>query len=333
MNKTEWNRQKLLETSGYYWKTCALHSGVKLNIFTIIDEAPLTAEKIANRIRGDKRSVPMLLDSLAAMGLLKKENGLYSNLPESSAYLSKTSPEYIGFMILHHHHMMNSWAKLDQAVINGKPTRERASYSDGEKRESFLMGMFNSAIAVAPEIAKIISLSGCNRLLDLGGGPGTYAIYFCLENPELKAVVYDLPETRPYAEKTIKRFNLSEKVEFVEGNYLSGDFKLINEFDAVWLSHIIHAEGEENIKKIIAKALSSLKPGGKIFIHEFILNKKKDGPLYPALFSLNMLLGTKSGRSYSEEEIFDFLKINAVKNIRRLDFKGPKDSGIIEGTI
>ena len=71
------------------------------------------------------------------------------------------------------------------------------------------MGMFNLASLLAPRIAQAIDLSGCRRLLDLGGGPGTYAIHFCLANPGLSAVVYDLPTTRSFAEETIARFDLS----------------------------------------------------------------------------------------------------------------------------
>ena len=57
------------------------------------------------------------------------------------------------------------------------------------------------------------------RLLDLGGGPGTYAIHFCMHNPGLTAVVYDLATTQPFAEKIIKRFGMEDRVEFVHRDY------------------------------------------------------------------------------------------------------------------
>jgi hypothetical protein len=74
---------------------------------------------------------------------------------------------------------------MDQAVLEGKPTRTRSSFSDEDRRESFLMGMFNSAMAIAPALSKQLPLDGCTRLLDFGGGPGTYGIHFCMQHPGL----------------------------------------------------------------------------------------------------------------------------------------------------
>ena len=56
-----------------------------------------------------------------------------------------------------------------------------------------------------------------------------------------------------------------------------------------------------------------------------------DGPLFPALFSLNMLLGTAHGQCYSEEQITDMLSANGVGDIRRLPYRGLTESSIIVG--
>ncbi len=82
---------------------------------------------------------------------------------------------------------------------------------------------------------------------------------------------------------------------------------------------------------IINKAVSGLKPKGKIFIHEFIMNNSMDGPLFPALFSINMFLGTDNGQSYSETQLFAMLKNQGIKDIHRMNFVGPTESGIICG--
>ncbi|WP_457552529.1 methyltransferase, partial [Desulfobacula sp.] len=288
MKSFDWNPGSLLEMSGYYWKTCTLHTGVKLGIFTLIGSDTLSCDDINGKLKVDKRGLSILLNSLSALELLVKKNGNYSNSPCALTFLSKESPQYIGFMIMHHHHLMESWHKMDTAIIDGRPTRDRASFSDEERRESFLMGMFNIGMATAPGLSKELDLSGCTRLLDFGGGPGTFAIHFCLANPELKACVYDLETTRPFAVKTIKKFDMQDRIDFISGNYIEDEFIEPNGFDVAWLSHILHGEGPKQAQKIIGKAVLALKPGSKIFIHEFILNDTMDGPLFPALFSINM---------------------------------------------
>ena len=323
------NPGKLLEISGYFWKTCVLHAAVKLDIFTIIGDQQITAEQMSKKLEGAHRGVERLLDALTAMDLLVKAGGKYANTPSGKTFLVKNSAEYMGHIIMHHHYLTASWSQLDQAVLSGKPVRTRTSFGDEKRRESFLMGMFNMAMGMAPKIVPLIDLSANTHLLDLGGGPGTYAIHFCMNNPQLRATVYDLPTTRPFAEKTIKQFKLSDRIRFAEGNYLNDPIE--GRYDAVWLSHILHSEGPDGCRGIIKKAVGALEPGGMIVIHDFILDNSMDGPLFPALFSLNMLLGTDSGQSYSENQIIEMLKEAGVKDIRRIAVQSPNDSGIISG--
>ncbi len=330
MTEQKWHPGTLLETSGYYWRTCTLHAGVKLDVFTKIGNETLTAEEAAEKIGGEVRATAMLLDALAAMELLKKEGGRYASTEASAAYLSKDSPKYIGYMIQHHHHLLPSWGQLHEAVKTGRPVRGRASFSDPEVRESFLMGMFNNAMLQAPMVADVVELPDRGHLLDMGGGPGTYAIHFCLKYKSLTATVYDLPTTRPFAEKTIAQFDLSDRITFKEGDFTE-DADLGGPYDAAWLSHILHGEDPEECRRIVKKAAAALTPGGRLLIHEFILDNTRDTPLFPALFSLNMLLGTDGGQAYSEAELTDMMAGAGLRDIRRLPFRGPTDSAILEG--
>ena len=331
MNEEKMNPENILKLSGSYWETCTLHAGVKLDVFTLIGKDYLKGEDVADKLKGDKRGVKMLLNALSAMDLLVKKEDVYSNTPLSLTFLSKDSSKYMGHIILHHHNLMDSWSRLDIAVRSGRSVRHRATHTHEEERKNFLMGMFNLAMNLAPVVVPKIDLSGRRHLLDLGGGPGTYAIHFCMNNPQIKATVYDLPTTRSFAEKTIAKFKLQNRIDFKDVDYLEEEIEGI--YDVVWLSQILHGEGPEDCRKIIRKAVSVLEPGGMILIHEFILNNSMDGPLFPALFSLNMLLGTPLGQSYTERQIRDMLSNAGVREIRRIFFESPNDSGIIAGIV
>ena len=331
MDGKDWNPGELLKLSGGYWTTCALHAGVKLDVFTAIGTGRLPGEEIAQKLDADIRGVTMLLNALSAMNLLEKKDDTYLNAEAARNFLSKESPRYIGHIILHHHHLMETWARLDQGVKTKKSIRDRSSHSEDQWRESFLMGMFNIAMQAAPKVVSKIDLSHRRHLLDLGGGPGTYSIHFCKQNPQLKATVYDLPTTRPFAEKTIETFGLSDRITFRDIDYLEDGIK--GTYDVTWLSHILHGESPENCRRIIERAVSALEPGGMILIHEFILNNTEDGPLFPALFSLNMLLGTEGGQAYSEKQLEDMLTRAGTKNIHRIPIETPNDSGIIAAVV
>jgi SAM-dependent methyltransferase len=328
-----WDKGTLLETSGNYWQSCTLHTAVKLDIFTMLASGPQSAETIARQLKGDVRGVAALLNALAAMALLTKTQGRFANTDFAEQFLSKTSPDYTGFIVMHHHHLMASWTAMSAAVLSGKPNRTSAADTDKEsERESFLMGMYNIASQTAPMYSNVIDLRDCKHLLDLGGGPGTYAIHFCRHNPGLRATVFDLPTTRAFAEKTIADFDLAERIRFKAGSYLDEKPDLGQGYDAVWLSHILHGEGPRDAEAIVAKAVAALNPGGKILIHEFILDDTMDGPLFPALFALNMLIGTDQGQAYSQGQLQEMLENNGIAHIHRLDVRSPNDAGIMMGT-
>jgi SAM-dependent methyltransferase len=333
MNPSPWTKFTLLEVANSYWKTCALHTGVKLELFTLIGNEKIDAEEAARRIGGNTHGVETLLNALCAMDLLTKKKGLYANTDFSRTYLVKTSPDYTGFIIMHYHHLMDSWNRMSESVLTGKPCRQRPVTASETERESFLMGMFNLAMDLAPHFAREIDLSGRKRFLDFGGGPGTYAIHFCLENPGMTATVFDLPTTRVFAENTIARFGLTDRIDFQEGSYVHDTVDFDKAYDVAWLSHNLHGENPEDAERVVAHAVSALKPGGLVFIHEFILNNDKTGPLFPALFSLNMLLGTPGGRAYSEQELMGILERNGAVAVKRLDVKAAVTSGIVCGRV
>ena len=104
-------------------------------------------------------------------------------------------------------------------------------------------------------------------------------------------------------------------------------------FDVVWLSHVLHGEGPEGCEVIIRKAVAALEPGGMILVQEFILDDSMDGPPFPALFSLNMLLGTNTGQAYSQGQLTAMLAAAGVGDLRRIPLELPNGAGIIAGIV
>ena len=325
----KWNRGDLLSVSSAYWRGCALQAGVRLGAFSVLGSATLSAKEVAGDLGADVRATGLLLDALAGMGLLEKHEGRYRNSQTAREMLVAGLPGYMGHIILHHHHILDGWAQLDQAVLRGGPVQRR-SYGAEIERESFLMGMFNLAMGVAPTLAAQLPLAGRRRLLDLGGGPGTYAIHFCLAYPGMQAVIYDRPTTESFARETVEKFGLTGNIDFHPGDFTCDPIGG-GPYDAAWLSHILHSNNMEKCQVIIDKAAAALETGGIVMVHDFILDDSKDSPEFATLFSLNMLIGNGHGRSYSEEEIRGMLEKSGFCRIERLSFRAPNDSSVMIG--
>ena len=332
MHKQDWNPAALMKASGAYWQSCAIHSGVELGIFTVLHDEAMTADALARRIGCEPRGLETLLTALCALELLRKEEDRYADTTAARQYLSEQSPEYFGHIVLHHQHLVPAWSRLTEAVRSGKSTRESSHRTeDTTQREHFLLGMFNVASQQAENIAAALDLRNRTRLLDLGGGPGTYAVHFCQQNPHLSAVIYDLPTTRPFAEMIIARYGLTRRIQFMEGDFSRE--AVTGRYDVVWISQVLHAMDDESSAALLEKAARVLTPGGLLLIQEFILNNGRDGPAHPALFGCNMLVGTESGKVYTEKELFALLRRSGATDVRRLSLDLPMGCGIVSGSF
>ena len=334
MSERHWTAREILALSGSFWGSAALQAGVRLDIFTALDEGPADLRELAARLSCDARALDMLVTALAAFGFLVRQDHTVRATVPALRCLSRNSSDYLGFLILHHQALMPAWAELTRCVQSGAPAQSDSVFLTGsqDERENFLMGMFNVATQQADAVAGALDLSAARRLLDLGGGPGTYALYFCKANPSLRAVVFDLPGTRPFAEQLIRRQGLEERISFTGGDFEQDP--LPTGFDVAWLSQILHGcAGPGAAAALVAKAAASLVPGGRLFIQEFALRDDRSGPLHSALFGLNMLVETKGGQVYTERELKEMLAAAGAVRLEIPDLALPDGCRIVGGTM
>ncbi|MDR3088210.1 MAG: methyltransferase domain-containing protein [Desulfobulbaceae bacterium] len=333
MEDANWNAGKLLELSGAYWAGCAVQAAVRLDVFTALEQGARDENELAAALSCDRRGFSMLITALAALGLLtRREAGKVSAPANILALLSKNSPDYLGFIIQHHAHLMPSWAKLAEAVREGRPTRESSSHTDSDaEREAFLFGMFNIARLQAETVAQALDLSERRTLIDIGGGPGTYAVYFCKKNPNLQATIFDLPTTEPFAKKIVAQYGLSERIDFASGNFLAG--ALPKGQDVAWLSQVLHGETPADAEKLLRNAAACLNPGGLLCVQEFVLDDDRVGPTHAALFALNMLVGTEGGQTYTTSELAGMMAEAGATEVNRLDASLPQSCCVLVGRM
>ena len=328
-----WSAAELLRVSGSYWTSSLLHTAVALDVFSPLAESAKTCAVLAEELKCSRRGLGMLLTALVAAGLLHNKDGAYLLSAEAKKYLCAGSPEYLGHIIRHHQHLVEGWNALTEAVQNGAPVRTRSSLTtdDALERQSFLLGMHNLARLQAERVAALMPLGTRLRLMDVGGGPGTYALTFCKQHPALEAVVFDLPTSRPFAEQLISQYGLEDRVRFMPGDFLQDT--LPQGCDAAWLSQVLHGEGPEDGQKLLQRCAAVLPKGALLAVQEFMLHSDMKGPLASALFGLNMLIGTQNGCAFSEAELVCMMHKAGVGAVERLPLELPNGAGVLVGTV
>jgi SAM-dependent methyltransferase len=312
-----------------YHNARILHVAVGLGIFDLLDRGRLSATSVARRIGTDPGATGLLLNALVALELVMKRGKLYSNRRLAARYLVSRKEEYIGDTAMHGANNWQAWGRLEEVIKTGKPADPSGQRTgDAKRHRDFVLAMHNSSRRKANKIADAIDLRGASALLDVGGGPGTYSIYFCKAHSSLRAYVYDLPETADIAAEVISRYGMGDRVSFIPGDFIRN--RIPGEYDVLWVSNIIHSYGPAENRKLMKKLFRATKPGGRIFLQDFILEEDRTGPFFAARFALHMLINTEKGRTYTFSEIRDWLKSAGFTRIGRLDLRLPNDARIIQ---
>jgi cyclopropane fatty-acyl-phospholipid synthase-like methyltransferase len=164
-------------------------------------------------------------------------------------------------------------------------------------------------------------------MLDLGGGSGAYSIAFARAVPGLKSEILDLAEVVPLTQQYIRQAGLSDRITARVGDMLRDP--LGENYDLVIILGICHMFSPEENRQLFQRAYGALAPKGRLVIQDFILEPNKTAPRAAALFSLNMLVGTRAGASYSEPEYAAWMREAGFSDVRRVRLPGP--SGLMIG--
>ncbi|MFH1604821.1 MAG: methyltransferase [Pseudomonadota bacterium] len=170
----------------------------------------------------------------------------------------------------------------------------------------------------ADGLAARLELRKFRHVADAGGGPGTYAAAFCRQNPELKVTLIDLPQTLPIARELLKRAGLQKRIGFRAADLYDRRADLGSGYDMTFVSAVFHAYGEQANRALCRRLFDATAPGGRIVVQEGMLDPDRTSPREPALFSVNMLVATRDGRSYTFAEIADWLTAAGFRKPRRL---------------
>lgn len=286
---------------------------LELAVFDFLEE-PHSAVEAAAWLKADDRAVGIFLNGLAALGLLVKGVDYFHNSKLAARFLVRGKDGYRGTIITHMAHTWErGWNDLKDTVLVGYPqgvepetwvdTRPKR---DEESMRAFILGMDALARDLAPQVAPKLNLKGVRHLLDLGGGPATYAITFARANPGLKATVFDLPGPIEIARENIAKNGLEARLNTLTGNFLQDDIG--SGYDYIWISHILHSHNVDQCRLIIKKAVAALVSGGRLAIQDFYLNPDGYTPPGAAMFGVHMLAVTPRGRAYTYGEVAEWLQ-------------------------
>lgn len=292
-----------------------LLTAVELDLFTAVGSGA-AAEEVARTVGTHPRATETLLNALVAIGALSKQGARYFNTPATQEFLVAGSPAYARPALMHTVHLFDSWGTLTSCVRQGTAVRQPGvEAQDPQWTESFIEAMHWRARDDAAALARDARAQDVRRMLDIGGGSGVYSIAFAKANPALRAEVLDLEPVTRIAQRHIRAEGLESRVSTRIGDLTRGEFG--SGYDLILLSAICHMLDPQENLDLLRRCFRALAPGGRVLIRDFILEPGKTSPPHAAIFAVNMLVGTKGGSTYTEEEYASWLRGAGFAEVRR----------------
>jgi ubiquinone/menaquinone biosynthesis C-methylase UbiE len=298
-----------MDLASAFYGSSILFTASDLGVFACLAKSQqATCEDVSAALSLNPRGARLLLDGCVALGLLAKEGVHYRNTPDTAMFLVPGAPGDLSQAIRYNRDVYESWGHLEDLARTGKPV-ERPQIHLGEdpsRTRTFVMSMHGRALGIGRAIVPSLDLSGRKRLLDIGGGPGTYSVLIARANPEISCTVLDLPAVAAIASELIQQQQMSERVRTLPGDYRTASFPGGN--DAIIIFGVLHQESEESVRDILRRAYSALAPNGVIYIMDMMTDRTRTAPAFSALFAINMALTAEHGWVFSDADLKSWME-------------------------
>ncbi len=290
----------------------------ELGLFAALEEKPEDAQTLGVKLNVSKRAMEGLASMLACLGLLDHADGKYCLNAKSRTYLLPGSPYYWGdfFKLIRARPMIHS--ELVETLRNDRPSCHDASLyelseADEARAADFTAAMHNVTLGVSQATAELEAFDGVRRLLDVGGGSGSFSVSLAAKRPDVACTIFELANVCKAAAKYIREARLEDRVKTWAGNFFTDDWPAGH--DAFFFSNIFHNWPYDDCLALGRKAFAAAPSGGRIFLQEMLLHDGRPGPTTVAANTLIMLWST-SGKQFTQREIQELLEHCGWRDIK-----------------
>jgi ubiquinone/menaquinone biosynthesis C-methylase UbiE len=303
------NPRLISDLANAFFGSCVLFTASDAGVFRrLAEQDGLDAAALARDLGQNERGMRMLADACVAAGLLSKKGSRYSLTATARIYLTPGSSTDLSGALRYNRDVYAIWGRLPEFLRTGKPV-ERPELHLGEdtaRTRAFVLAMHDKAKGMAQAVLPLLDLAGRKRLLDVGGGPGTFSVLIAQKFPEIHCTVLDLPAVVDVARELIERRDAGQRVDVMAGDYHTTSFP--SGLDAVNFFGMLHQESAEDICKLLSQAYSALDSGGIVQVMDMMSDESHTSPAFSTMFALSMGLTTKNGWVFSAGELRDWLK-------------------------
>lgn len=326
----------LMQVATAHRASMALFTASDLDVFTLLADGPQSATALANRLGVTHvESLRLVLEMCTQSGLLERDGEhLFRNSATAETFLVRGRAAYIGAGLQYAADLYPVWGRLTDLVRTGRAplVPETILGDDAAKTRHFVMAMYQRAQGIGSVLPAVVNLSGCRRLLDVGGGPGAYSMKLIDATPGLSATILDLPGVLAVTREIVAEAGYADRIQLTSGDYLTTDFG--SGFDAVLLSGMMHRETDDDCRLLLRKAAAALAPGGRIIVSDvFFDDDHKVTPPFAVQFALHMMLTSDHGSAHARTAMAEWMREVGCQQVDVRPLPPPNPHTVLIGTV
>jgi hypothetical protein len=289
-------------------------TAVELGVLETLAEGPVPATTLADKLGLQERGLNALLGALEVVGVVRCEpEGVLLTGSARAHFVDRDTPDYQGDSLRHWLRNIRRWAnELPDIVRSGRPD-DAAGVGRGPVEPAalpgFMAAMDNKPAGLIDHVADqlLAAVPDATSLLDLGGGPGTFARAFAGRG--LRVTLFDRPEVIEYVGSACD-LQGAAGIELRSGDFLRELPE--GSWDIVLAANVTHIYSAATNAALVRRAASRLSAGGAVAGFDFIRGKDH----FAALFAITMLLNTESGGTYTLEAYQGWMREAGLAGIR-----------------
>ncbi len=292
----------------------------ELGLFEKLASGPATLQELAERARLPQRTTRIVLDAMVALGFADRHGDQYQNSQVAATFLAGQAPTDLrAFLRFWNRLSYARWMKLEEAVRSSQPVFGELSFTPEEQR-LFSQGVEAFTTGQAVALATCYDWSRHHRVLDLGGGTGSFLLALLSRHPTLKCTLFEAPAAAAVARQRLHGSEGEGKIEVVEGDFLKDPIP--GGHDAVIIANVVHVLSPQNNLEVLRRTRKQVTEGAHLLLVDFWTDPTHTQPVFAALMAGEFLINA-GGDVYSEEEARGWLEKSGWRKVDYRPLIGP----------
>jgi SAM-dependent methyltransferase len=305
-----------------------LFVATEVGLFEQLAEGPATLDELARRIAVPRRTTRLLVDAMVALGFVERQGDRYQNAAVAATFLSGRTPADLRPHLRFWNRIsFPRWGKLEEAVRTARPVFGDLALTE-EEQAVFSRGVEAFSAGAAQALATAYDFAPHTRVLDLGGGTGSFLRAILRQHPNVDATLFELRAAAAVARQRLAGDPLAARLRIVEGDFFADPIP--EGHDAVIVANVAHLFLPERNLELLRRIRARVGAGARLLLVDLWTDPAHTQPLLAALLAGEFLLFTGTGDVYSAEEAQGWLEQTGWRPISHAPLAGPSSLIVAE---